>query len=81
VNSINTPVNTETDLLNMAAKESATLIAQLSGIEQHDIAIVLGSGWVPAAEKLVIESPNLASPTFPISALPQSQVTPGESAA
>jgi purine-nucleoside phosphorylase len=52
VNSINTPVNTETDLLNMAAKESATLIAQLSGIEQHDIAIVLGSGWVPAAEKI-----------------------------
>jgi purine-nucleoside phosphorylase len=52
VNSINIPVNTETDLLNTAAKESAALIAQLSGIEQHDIAIVLGSGWVPAAEKI-----------------------------
>jgi purine-nucleoside phosphorylase len=46
------PINTETDLLNTAAKESAALIAQLSGIEQHDIAIVLGSGWVPAAEKI-----------------------------
>jgi purine-nucleoside phosphorylase len=52
VNSINIPVNTETDLLNTAAKESAALIAQLSGIDQHDIAIVLGSGWVPAAEKI-----------------------------
>ena len=52
MNSINIPVNTETDLLNTAAKESAALIAQLSGIEQHDIAIVLGSGWVPAAEKI-----------------------------
>ena len=46
------PVNAETDLLNTTAKESAALIAQLSGIEQHDIAIVLGSGWVPAAEKI-----------------------------
>lgn len=49
---INIPVNSATDLLNNAAKESAAAIATLSGIEQHDIAIVLGSGWVPAAEKI-----------------------------
>lgn len=49
---INIPVNSATDLLNNAAKESAAAIAILSGVERHDIAIVLGSGWVPAAEKI-----------------------------
>ena len=52
MNSINTPVNAETDLLNAAALESAAAIATLAGIGKHDIAIVLGSGWVPAAEMI-----------------------------
>lgn len=52
MNSINTPVNAETDLLNAAALESAAVIATLSGSSKHDIAIVLGSGWVPAAEMI-----------------------------
>ena len=52
MNLINTPVNAPTDLLNAAALESAAAIATLAGIGKHDIAIVLGSGWVPAAEMI-----------------------------
>ncbi len=35
-----------------AAAESARRLAVLSGAEQHDVAIVLGSGWRPAADLL-----------------------------
>jgi len=50
VNSIDSSVNPETDSLNAKAKESAATIAELTGVPQHDVAIVLGSGWVPAAD-------------------------------
>ena len=33
-----------------AAHEAADAIARLSGVERHDVALVMGSGWVPAAE-------------------------------
>ncbi len=52
VNSIDISINSETDQLNRAAHESASTITSLSGVDKHDIAIVLGSGWVPAAEKI-----------------------------
>ena len=50
MNSIDSSVNPETDSLNAKAKESAATIAELTGVPQHDVAIVLGSGWVPAAD-------------------------------
>jgi purine-nucleoside phosphorylase len=34
------------------AEASAARIAELSGVDRHDIAIVLGSGWLPAADLL-----------------------------
>lgn len=34
------------------AKEAADYIAEKSGVPQHDILLVLGSGWGAAAEKL-----------------------------
>jgi purine-nucleoside phosphorylase len=34
------------------AREAATRLAELTGIEQHDIALVLGSGWLPAVDSL-----------------------------
>jgi purine-nucleoside phosphorylase len=34
------------------AAEAALVFAQRSGIEQHDVALVLGSGWGPAADLL-----------------------------
>ena len=48
--SIDTSVNPKTDALNAKARESAATIAQLTGIPKHDVAVVLGSGWVPAAD-------------------------------
>ncbi len=34
------------------AQQAATRLAELTGIARHDIALVLGSGWLPAAEML-----------------------------
>lgn len=35
-----------------AARESARALAELTGVERHDVALVLGSGWLPAADAL-----------------------------
>jgi purine-nucleoside phosphorylase len=35
-----------------AAQQAADVLARLTGVERHDIALVLGSGWLPAAEAL-----------------------------
>jgi purine-nucleoside phosphorylase len=34
------------------AQEAAETLARLTGVERHDVALVLGSGWLPAAEAL-----------------------------
>ncbi len=34
------------------ALEAATKLAELTGVERHDIALVLGSGWLPAVDAL-----------------------------
>jgi purine-nucleoside phosphorylase len=35
-----------------SAREAAAVLAQRTGVGQHDVAIVLGSGWVPAIDAL-----------------------------
>jgi purine-nucleoside phosphorylase len=35
-----------------AAQASAANLARLTGLDQHDVAVVLGSGWVPAADAI-----------------------------
>jgi purine-nucleoside phosphorylase len=35
-----------------AAAASAARLAELTGVERHDVALVLGSGWTPAADQL-----------------------------
>ncbi|GAA4696202.1 purine-nucleoside phosphorylase [Nocardioides nanhaiensis] len=35
-----------------AAREAAERLAELTGVEQHDVALVLGSGWLPAVDAL-----------------------------
>jgi purine-nucleoside phosphorylase len=35
-----------------AARRAADVLKRLTGIEKHDVAIVLGSGWVPAIDAL-----------------------------
>jgi len=32
------------------AEQSADRLRELTGVDQHDIALVLGSGWMPAVE-------------------------------
>lgn len=62
--------NAATSAANDAARESAATLAALSGVEQHDVCVVLGSGWVPAADLLgstiaefpVTELPHFAPP-------------------
>ena len=34
------------------AAQAAEKLAELTGVERHDVALVLGSGWLPAAEML-----------------------------
>jgi purine-nucleoside phosphorylase len=38
------------------AQEAADTLARLTGVDQHDVALVLGSGWLPAAAALTTES-------------------------
>src|SRR5690606_37920793 len=33
------------------ARDAAAAIADRTGVERHDVAVVLGSGWAPAAEQ------------------------------
>jgi len=35
-----------------AARDSAARLAELTGVPRHDVALVLGSGWAPAADAL-----------------------------
>ena len=35
-----------------AARDAAAALAAATGVERHDVALVMGSGWVPAAELL-----------------------------
>ncbi|OBE97701.1 purine-nucleoside phosphorylase [Mycolicibacterium elephantis] len=53
------------------ARDAAAAIADRTGVERHDIAVVLGSGWAPAAEQFgdpvavlpVAELPGFTPPT------------------
>lgn len=53
------------------AAQSATAVAERTGVAHHDVAVVLGSGWAPAVERLgdpvavvpVAELPGFAPPT------------------
>jgi purine-nucleoside phosphorylase len=70
-----------TDLMNTTEAETprelaaaaAARLAELTGIERHDVALVLGSGWAPAAELLgetVAEVPVDQIPGFTTSTIP-----------
>ena len=48
-----------------AAAQAAERLAELTGVERHDVAIVLGSGWVPAAEAIGTPTHDLAVTDLP----------------
>jgi len=55
-----------------AAAQAAKRLAELSGVERHDVALVMGSGWLPAAEALgetVAEVSTTDLPGFTASAV------------
>ena len=47
------------------AQEAAEALARLTGVDQHDVALVLGSGWLPAATALGEPVAEIASTDLP----------------
>jgi len=48
-----------------AARDAAARLAELTGAERHDVAFVMGSGWVPAADALGRPDSELAVTDLP----------------
>ena len=61
---------TQTQTYTEAATEAAAVLAEKSGVERHDVALVMGSGWLPAVDALgeataeisTIDLPGFAPP-------------------
>jgi purine-nucleoside phosphorylase len=47
------------------ARAAADSLARLTGVERHDVALVLGSGWLPAAEALGDATAEIATTDLP----------------
>ena len=47
------------------AADAARTLAAITGVPQHDVAVVLGSGWVPAADRLGITVADLPVTDLP----------------
>ncbi len=47
------------------AQEAARTLAQLTGIERHDVSLVLGSGWLPAVDALGEATAEIATTDLP----------------
>jgi len=43
---------TDTSTPQQRAQEAAERLAELTGVDRHDVALVLGSGWLPAVDAL-----------------------------
>jgi len=52
-----------------AAAESAARLAQVTGHASHDVAVVLGSGWAPAADALTAGQPGADAVEVPLAEL------------
>ncbi|QIK65521.1 purine-nucleoside phosphorylase [Nocardioides sp. HDW12B] len=47
------------------ARAAADRLRELTGVERHDVALVMGSGWVPAAEMLGEATAEISSTDLP----------------
>lgn len=47
------------------AKEAADRLAELTGVDRHDVALVLGSGWLPAVDALGEATAEIATTDLP----------------
>ena len=57
--------NETTQAANQAAQRAAATLQAITNVQDHDVAVVLGSGWVPAAELL-----GETTAEFPVTDLP-----------
>ncbi len=48
-----------------AAAEAATVLAEKTGVERHDVALVMGSGWLPAVDALGEATAEISSTDLP----------------
>jgi purine-nucleoside phosphorylase len=48
-----------------AARQAAERLAEISGVERHDVALVMGSGWLPAADALGTPLAEVATTDLP----------------
>ena len=53
-----------------AAEQAAAKLAEITGVAMHDVAIVLGSGWVPAADAIGTPTHDIAVTDLPGFAAP-----------
>jgi purine-nucleoside phosphorylase len=61
---VNAPTSYEPSPYTVA-QQAAAQLAQATGVERHDLALVLGSGWLPAAEMLGESTAEVASTDLP----------------
>lgn len=61
---MNDDAATPTDPHRLAA-EAATALAELTGVASHDVALVLGSGWLPAVDALGEATAEIATTDLP----------------
>ena len=47
------------------AQEAAVRLAELTGVERHDVALVLGSGWLPAVDALGEATAEISTTDLP----------------
>jgi purine-nucleoside phosphorylase len=47
------------------AQQAADTLAELTGVERHDVALVLGSGWLPAVDALGEATAEIAATDLP----------------
>jgi purine-nucleoside phosphorylase len=62
---------------NEHAEESALALAHLTGVTKHDVAVVLGSGWIPAADALGTTMHEISLADLPHFAPPAVEGHPG----
>jgi purine-nucleoside phosphorylase len=56
---------TPDDQTPRTAEAAATTLREMTGVESHDVALVMGSGWVPAADALGTPDHELAVTDLP----------------
>ncbi len=60
-----TQSRTQAQTYSEAATEAARVLAEKTGVERHDLALVMGSGWLPAVDALGEATAEISSTDLP----------------